>query len=95
MLFIRKHSSGLLEKDAKLRIVLYSRSMKKVSGRVLPEHVEIWSPREMASLSSLDRRQARTRCGLLKCEECRNASNNKLRQHNTLTEWLCGNHKHA
>ena len=28
-------------------------------------------------------------------EECRNASNNKLRLHKALTEWVCGNHKHA
>ena len=28
-------------------------------------------------------------------EECRNASNNKLRLHKTLTKWVCGNHKHA
>ena len=28
-------------------------------------------------------------------EECRNANNNKLRLHKALTEWVCGNHKHA
>ena len=28
-------------------------------------------------------------------EECRNARNNKLRLHKALTEWVCGNHKHA
>ena len=28
-------------------------------------------------------------------EECRNARNNKLRLHETLTEWVCDNHKHA
>ena len=28
-------------------------------------------------------------------EECRNASNNKLRLHKALTEWVCGNHKRA
>ena len=28
-------------------------------------------------------------------EECRNASNNKLRLHKALTEWVCGNYKHA
>ena len=28
-------------------------------------------------------------------EECRNARNNKLRLHETLTEWVCGNYKHA
>ena len=28
-------------------------------------------------------------------EECRNASNNKLKLHKALTEWVCGNHKHA
>ena len=47
MLFIRKHSSGLLEKDAKLRIVLYSRSMKKVMeefSRDMESSLERWHP---------------------------------------------------
>ena len=73
--------------EVKADIAAESKLFKKDVGDLMDILAEVSYKWEEISIS--------LKLPIASIEECRNASNNKLRLHKALTEWVCGNHKHA
>ena len=73
--------------EVKADIAAESKLFKETVGDLMDILAEVSYKWEEISIS--------LKLPLASIEECRNASNNKVRLHKALTEWVCGNHKHA